>query len=95
MNLDELNRKQRLSNFPPERRWKSVTGVMIQPLSDITRPPLVAIAGIDQSGAEAKIWTDLPNAMYLMNMLSHLRAEHFSSVPSVPPPECSPYDGDT
>jgi hypothetical protein len=37
----------------------------------------------------------LPNAMYLMNMLSKLRAEHFSSVPSVQPPECQPYDGGT
>jgi hypothetical protein len=93
MNLDELNRERRLLNFPPDRRWKRVTGVMIQPRSDVSQPPLVAIAGIDQSGAETKIWTDLPNAMYLMNMLSQLRAEHFSAVPSEAPPECLPFDG--
>jgi hypothetical protein len=93
MDMNELNRQQQLRNFPPDRRWRSVMGVMIQPRSDVSRPPLVSIAGIDQAGREVAFWTDLPNAMYLMNMLSNLRPEHFSSVPSNPPPECQEYDG--
>lgn len=91
--LDEINQQQRLANFPPDRRWQQITGVMIQPRSSAGHPPLVAIAGLGQQGEPVRIWTDLPNAMFLMNMLSQLRPEHFSSVPSTQPPACEPYDG--
>lgn len=91
--MGECNRNARLANFPPDKRWAKVEGVQIQPRSKLTDPPLVSIGGRDHIGAEVKFWTDLPNAMYLMNLLSQLRTEHHSSVPSKPPSECQEYDG--
>jgi hypothetical protein len=38
-------------------------------------------------------WTDLPNAMYLMNLLSQLQHDRHCSVPSRPPARCESYDG--
>ena len=91
--LNELNRRQQLANFPPGKRWAKVEGVLFQPRTNADQPPLVSIGGRDHTGAEVSFWTDLPNAMYLMNMLSQIRHEHNSSVPSRQPPDCKPYDG--
>jgi hypothetical protein len=41
----EFNRNQRLGNFPADKRWKKVEGVLIQPRQTGALPPLVAIAG--------------------------------------------------
>jgi hypothetical protein len=93
MDTNEFNRQQSLRNFPPEQRWAQITGIVVQPRTDVSKPPLVSIAGLDQNGRDVAFWTDLPNAMYLMNMLSQTRHEHNSAVPSRPPRECEPYDG--
>jgi hypothetical protein len=93
MDMNEYNRNARLANFPPDKRWAKVEGVSIQPRATVDQPPLVSIGGRDHTGAAVTFWTDLPNAMYLMNMLSQLRSEHNSSVPSKAPPECKAYDG--
>lgn len=95
MSMEEYNRKAALANFPPDKRWAKIEGVLIQPRSNPALPPLVSIAGRDHKGAEIAFWTDLPNAMYLMNMLSQLRSQHNSSVPSKPPTECAPFETDS
>jgi hypothetical protein len=94
MDTEEYNRQQRLRNFPPDRRWRRVTGATIQTRSDASRPMLVAIAGIDREGKEVRFWTDLPNAMYLLRILTTVQRDASASVPSVPPDECMPFDGE-
>ena len=80
------------ANFPPEKRWAKVEGVLFQPQSNPADPILIAIGGRDHTGAEVRFWTDLPNAMYLMNMLAQVQKELSAYVPSNPPGECMPYD---
>lgn len=91
--LDELNQPSRLANFPPELRWGKVEAVQHQPLLRPDSAGLVSISGLDHKGAEVKFWTDLPNAMYLLNMLAHLQNEIGAKVPLAPPNFSKPYDG--
>lgn len=92
MIINEYRRKARLANFPPNKRWAKVSGIIFfQPQG--SEPPLVAIGGCDHKGEVVKFWTDLPNAMYLMNLLSRLQQDRHCSVPSRPPARCEPYDG--
>jgi hypothetical protein len=90
--LDEFNRNQRLANFPPDKRWARVEGVLPQQLS---KPGewLISIGGRDHTGAEVRFWTDIRHAMYLMNLLAHVQRESGARVPSECPPDCKPYDG--
>lgn len=92
MSLEELNRGPRLANFPPERRWEAVEGASFQPLST-HEGGVLSISGRDHTGAEVKIWTNLPNAMYLLNMLANIQKDIRAPVPSTPPVACKPYDG--
>jgi hypothetical protein len=94
MNLDELNRGQRLANFPPEKRWEAVEGAYFQPLSS-HEGGVLFVSGRDHTGAEVKFWTNLPNAMYLLNMLAQIQKDVRAQVPSNPPAACKPYDGGT
>ena len=94
MNLDELNRGQRLANFPPDKRWETVEGIYFQPLSS-HEGGVLAIGGRDHTGAEVRFWTNLPNAMYLLNMLAQFQKDTLAQVPSNPPAACKPYDGGT
>lgn len=90
--LEELNRGQRLANSPSELQWTKVEGVSFRPSSNHPGGVL-SIAGRDHSGAEVKFWTDLPNAMYLMNMLANIQRDVQAPVPSTQPAPCAPYDG--
>lgn len=91
--VDEFNRRQALKAFPPDARWKSIEGVLSQPRSEPGRPPLLSIQGRDPSGAERRIWTDLPNAMYLLRLLQELQRRTGAELPSSPPDPCEPFDG--
>ena len=92
MTINEYRQKARLANFPPSKRWAKVSGVIFfQPRNG--QPPLVSIDGRDHKGDVVKFWTDLPNAMYLMNLLSQLQKDRRCPVPSRAPARCEPYDG--
>lgn len=90
--FEELNRKQSLLNFPSDKRWQNVEGVLLQPRSS-DAAPLISIGGRDHTGAEVEFWTDLPNAMYLLSMLAAIQKQTGARVPSVQPPQCGEYDG--
>ena len=92
MSLEELNRGQRLANFPPEKRWEAVEGVYFQPLST-HHGGVLFVSGRDHTGASVKFWTDLPNAMYLLNMLAQIQKDAHAQVPSDAPGTCELYDG--
>jgi hypothetical protein len=91
--LDEFNRQQSLGNFPPNRRWQRVEGIVHQPRSKPGAKDLVSIGGRDHRGEEVSFWTDLPNAMYLLNMLTQIQRETGARVPSTLPDIAEPYDG--
>jgi hypothetical protein len=91
--LDEMKRQTNLANFPPEQRWETVQGAGIQGALSKDGHLLVSIQGRDHTGAMTAIWTDLPNAMYLMNLLYNLQRQLGAVVPSDTPPACKPYDG--
>jgi hypothetical protein len=93
MDVDEFNRQQSLRQFPPERRWETVEGALLQPRSKRDSLPLVSIAGRDHKGAEVTFWIDPPNAMYLLNFLAHIQRETGATVPSAPPKASEPFDG--
>jgi len=63
MSMEELNRRQSLSNFLPDKRWEKVEGVLTQPRSNKDLPSLIKIGGRDHTGKDVGFWTDLPNAM--------------------------------
>ena len=92
MDMHEYNRNARLANFPPNKRWSRVEGILIQPLST-PGECLVSIGGRDHTGAEVNFWTDIHHAMYLLNMLAQIQRETRAEVPSECPPDCKPYDG--
>ncbi len=92
MDIREYHQKARLANFPPNERWAKVEGIIFfQPQEG--QPSLVSIGGRDHKGKVVTFWTDLPNAMYLMNLLSQLQHDRHCSVPSRPPARCESYDG--
>jgi hypothetical protein len=92
--LDELGRQQSLLNFPPERRWEKVEGVVIRQRSKADDHPLISIVGRDHKGAEVVgFWTDLPNAMHLLKMLEDVQLQTRAKIPTRPPGNCAAYDG--
>lgn len=89
----EYNRNAQLSNFPPDKRWQKVDGVLFQQRTNLQDAALLSISGRDHTGAEVRFWTDLPNAMYLLNFLTQIQKQSSANVPSNPPDACKPYDG--
>lgn len=90
--IDEYNRKARLAMFPPDQRWAKVEGLYFQPLST-PQQGIVSVGGIDHKGEVVKFWTDVPNAMHLLRMLADMQAESKLKLPSGPPDDCKPFDG--
>jgi hypothetical protein len=91
---DGLSRPQSLAYFPPEKRWERLEGIVVRQRSSADDPPLVSIVGRDQKGTEIiGFWTDLPNAMYLLNLLENVRRQTAAKIPTRPPDNCKAYDG--
>lgn len=87
--MDDYNRNSFLSNFPPDLRWERVEGLLFQEGST-PEDSLVGIGGRDHRGEEVRFWTNLPNAMYLMNLLYQIQRQLNADVPSSPSP-CKPH----
>ena len=83
-----------LQNYPPERRWQQVKGAADSARPDHQPGHLVSIGGLDHAGEWTSIWTDLPNAMYLLHIL--LQVQRATGVPVVtnePGPMLPPLEG--
>lgn len=65
--MEEYNQRARLFNFPPDKKVE-VEGLQLEG-GMTTGVDNVSISGRDHKGEEWKINMDLPNAMYLMNLL--------------------------
>lgn len=63
--LFELNKGPFLGNFPAERRWSQVTGLLFQHQPQYNPSPLVSIGALDQQGQPTTVWMSLDNAVYL------------------------------
>jgi hypothetical protein len=93
MDIEQFNREQRLRGYPEERRIPRITGVEIQERPGTGQPALIAIGYFDQTGVPARIWTDLPNAMFLLKLLADVQNQTGAKMPLMPPGECGPFDG--
>jgi hypothetical protein len=87
---EEYNKKAFLSNFPPDKRWQKVEGILVQDRPD-QGDTLVSISGRDHKGEEARFWVDLPNAMYLFAMLRQFQHEARADVPLEQPGTTKPH----
>ena len=75
--------------FPPDELWRSIRGVRLEHrLSG--QGDLVSIQGTDQKGAPVAMWTDLPNAMYLLRMLDSIQRKTGLEPPKEQPSTCEP-----
>ena len=79
------NRQAFLTNFPPEGRVSNIEGVHFQ-LSAYRPDALIALNARDHSGEFLRLWLDVPNAMYLMALLSTLQKTKNIPVPTEQPP---------
>jgi len=70
--------------FPTKNRWDSVTGVMYKP-KDTPEQSLIGVTGRNHRGELVEFWTNLPNAMFLMNMLTKVWDQTRTDVPSSQP----------
>jgi len=90
IDMDEYNHRAFLANFPPELRWEKVEGVMSQGEST-PADSLVSISGLDHKGEYVKFWVNIPNAMYLLNLLAQLQQQTGAAVPSEQPGVTNPH----
>jgi hypothetical protein len=88
--MADYNRRAFLSNFPPEKRWDGIMGVLFQDRPELG-DSLVSITGRDHKGEYTTIWVDLPNAMYLMAMLSGIQRDTKANVPLTEPGSTKPH----
>lgn len=81
--ITETNQKNFLTDFPPETHWKNISGLQYRQAEDGRH--LVSIQGRNQKEEIVNIWTDLPNAMYLLGLLRHLQETTGEPVPADQP----------
>ena len=82
--IKESNRKNFLSDFPPEDQWTQIMGLGYR-VRESDGEPLVAIQGHGPKTEFQRIWVDLPNAMYLLGMLQALQAHTGAEIPREQP----------
>jgi hypothetical protein len=84
--IADYNRRAYLLNFPPDKKVE-IEGTMFEG-GRTSGSDLVAIGGRDHKGGEWKVCMDLPNAMYLMNLLHQIWKSTKAPVPLEAPNGC-------
>jgi hypothetical protein len=87
---EQYNRQSYLTNFPHEGRLERVLGALLEK-SENHPDDLVSINALDHKGKLVRFWMDVPNAMYLMNLLYNVKQQTNANVPTEPPPPTKPH----
>ena len=77
-------------DFPAESKWDQVQSIRYSQAPEKASLPLVSIQVRDHTGAPSRVWMEMPNAMYLMNLLLQLQMSTKAAVPTTAPPRTSP-----
>lgn len=89
----DYNRRAFLDNFPPEHRWQTIEGLLVEDRSALG-DTLVSIQGRDHNGDDCRLWVDLPNAMYLLGFLQAVQRDTGASIPQHQPGMSQPHPSD-
>jgi hypothetical protein len=82
--MAEYNRKAFFTDFPSKDMWAEVRGAQFRRGSD--GRILVSIQGTNQQQETVSMWTDLPNAMYLLFLLRQIQERAGAEEVSQPQP---------